>query len=199
MQIDLIFRLITLFVLVTVVSISVTYRHRAERQGGAMRSSEGRQLVVLLRLLGLVVLAPLIGYLIQPTWVEWARLGLPAGIRWLAAVVAVGLLPVFYWIFSSIGNNITPTQSTRHQHQLVTHGPYRWVRHPLYSFGFLLILALTVLTDLWWIAVAMLPPLVILLWRTPTEEARLLETFGDAYRAYMDQTGRFWPRLSRPS
>ncbi len=145
------------------------------------------------------MLAPLFAYLINPGWVAWARLDLPQWLRWLAAAVALGLLPIFYWIFSSIGNNISPTQSTRHHHQLVTHGPYRWVRHPLYSFGFLLILALTVLTDLWWIAVAMLPPLVILLWRTPIEEARLLETFGDAYRAYMHQTGRFWPRISRSS
>ena len=197
MQVELIFRLITLFVLITAPAISVTFRRRAERQGGAMRTTEGQRLVVLLRLLGLLVLAPVVGYLIHPSWVSWARLGLSEGIRWLAAAVALGLLPIFYWIFSSIGNNISPTQATRQDHQLVTHGPYRWVRHPLYSFGFVLVLALTLLTDLWWLAVAMLPPLAILLWRTPIEEARLVETFGDAYRAYMRQTGRFWPRISR--
>ena len=196
MQAELIFRLITLFVLVAAASIGVTFRLRAERKGGAMRTSEGQRLVVLLRLLGLLVLAPLVGYLIYPPMMSWARMGLPDGIRWLAAAIALGLVPIFYWIFSSIGDNISPTQATRQHHQLVTHGPYRWVRHPLYSVGFVLILALTLLTDLWWIAVAMLPPLVILLWRTPVEEARLTETFGDAYRAYMQQTGRFWPRLS---
>ena len=197
MQAEVVFRLITLIVLVAAASIGVTFRRRAERNGGAMRTAEGRRLVVLLRLLGLLVLAPLLGYLIHPPAMAWARLGLPEGIRWLAAAVALGLVPVFYWIFSSIGNNISPTQATRQGHQLVTHGPYRWVRHPLYSFGFLLILALTLLTDLWWLAVAMLPPLAILLWRTPVEEARLVETFGDAYRAYMRQTGRFWPRFAR--
>ena len=197
MQAELIFRLITLFVLVAAASIGVTFRLRAERKGGAMRTSEGQRLVVLLRLLGLLVLAPLVGYLIYPPMMSWARMGLPARICWLAAAIALGLVPIFYWIFSSIGNNISPTQATRQHHQLVTHGPYRWVRHPLYSFGFVLVLALTLLTDLWWLAVAMLPPLVILLWRTPVEEARLVETFGDAYRAYMRQTGRFWPRISR--
>ena len=196
MQAELIFRLITFFVLVAAASIGVTFRLRAERKGGAMRTSEGQRLVVLLRLLGLLVLAPLVGYLIYPPMMSWARMGLPDGIRLLAAAIALGLVPIFYWIFSSIGDNISPTQATRQHHQLVTHGPYRWVRHPLYSVGFVLILALTLLTDLWWIAVAMLPPLVILLWRTPVEEARLTETFGDAYRAYMQQTGRFWPRLS---
>jgi protein-S-isoprenylcysteine O-methyltransferase Ste14 len=192
------FRLITLFVLVVAISISVTFRRRAERQGGAMRSNEGQGLVVVLRLLGLLVLAPLFAYLVNPVWASWARLGLADGVRWLGAAAALGLLLVFYWIFASIGNNISPTQATRHNHQLVTDGPYRWVRHPLYSCGLVLILALTALTDLWWLAVAMLPPMLILLWRTRLEEARLIETFGDDYRTYMRQTGRFWPRLSRP-
>ncbi len=197
MDTELILRLIAFCVLVAAAAIGVTFRRRAEREGGAMRTDEGKRLVRLLRLLGLFVLAPLLAYLIHPPWMAWARLGLPEGIRWLAAAIALGLLPIFYWIFSSIGNNISPTQATRQHHQLVTHGPYRWVRHPLYSFGFVLVLALTLLTDLWWLAVAMLPPLAILLWRTPIEEARLVETFGDAYRAYMRQTGRFWPRISR--
>jgi protein-S-isoprenylcysteine O-methyltransferase Ste14 len=76
----------------------------------------------------------------------------------------------------------------------VTHGPYRWVRHPLYSLGFVLAICITLLTGLWWMAVTMALPLAILLWRTPTEEARLIETFGDDYRQYMKRTGRFLPR-----
>jgi protein-S-isoprenylcysteine O-methyltransferase Ste14 len=199
MQSELIFRLVTLFVLVAAASLSVSFRHRAEREGGAMRSGEGQRLVVILRLLGLIVLAPLFAYLINPDWVAWARLDLPQWLRWLATAVALGLLPILYWILASIGNNISPTQATRRNHQLVSNGPYRWVRHPLYSAATLLVLALTLLTGLWWLAAAMLPPLLILLWRTPIEETRLIETFGDDYRTYMQRTGRFWPRVSRSS
>lgn len=197
MESESIFRLITLFVLAAAASIGVTFRRRAEREGGVMRTNEGAKLVIILRLLGLLVLAPLICYLIHPAWVEWARFSPPEAIRWLAAIAALALLPLFYWIFVSIGNNISPTQATRRNHQLVTHGPYRWVRHPLYASGVLLIGALTLLSGLWWLAVAMLPPLAILLWRTPIEEARLVETFGDSYRAYMRSTGRFWPSVRR--
>ena len=197
METESIFRLITLFMLASVMAISVSFRRRAEREGGAMRTGEGQRLVIVLRLLGLIVLAPLLGYLINPGWVQWARFSPPEALRWLAAAGALALLPLFYWIFASIGNNISPTQATRRNHQLVIHGPYRWVRHPLYAGGVLLVAALTLLSGLWWLAVAMLPPLIILLWRTPIEEARLIETFGDAYRDYMRRTGRFWPSLHR--
>jgi protein-S-isoprenylcysteine O-methyltransferase Ste14 len=38
---------------------------------------------------------------------------------------------------------------------------------------------------------------VMLLVRLPTEEANLLDRFGDEYRDYMDRTGRFLPRPGR--
>jgi len=43
--------------------------------------------------------------------------------------------------------------------------------------------------------VGMITPLFILLLRTSKEEARLIETFGDEYREYMQRTGRFLPRM----
>jgi len=195
MNTEIIFRLIAFMVLAGAMSISIYFRHKAEKQGGRMRTAEGQGLVKLLRLYGLLVLLPLLGYLVNPDWVTWARVALPEWFRWLAAALALVCLPLVYWIFSSIGNNISPTQTTRERHQLVTHGPYHWVRHPLYTVGALLVLALSGLTALWWLAVALAPALAVLVWRTSTEEAHLIETFGDAYRDYMRRTGRFFPKL----
>lgn len=195
MNTETIFRLITAVVFFGAISISVYYRHQAEKQGGRMHTTEGQGLVKLLRLYGLLVLLPLFGYLINPAWVAWARVALPEWLRWLAAMLALACLPLVYWIFSSIGHNISPTQATRQNHQLITHGPYRWVRHPLYSVGSLMLLSLSILTAMWWLALALLPGLAALLWRTPKEEARLIETFGQAYKDYMHRTGRFFPKL----
>ncbi|MBM2850916.1 MAG: Isoprenylcysteine carboxylmethyltransferase family protein, partial [Anaerolineales bacterium] len=96
------FRLITVLLLAAALSISIYFRSRAEREGGRMRTSEGRGLVVVLRLLGLLVLLPLVGYLINPDWVAWARFDLPDWARWVAALVAFATIPLFYWIFASI-------------------------------------------------------------------------------------------------
>lgn len=196
MENEIAFRIATLLLLVAAVSISVSFRHKAEREGGAMERPEGRWLLLVLRLLALFALLPLLAWLINPTWVIWARFPAPDWLRWLAVAAAATMIPALYWMFHSLGLNISPTQATRQGHQLITHGPYRWIRHPLYSFGLIFFLALIVVTCLWSLAVGMLIPFALLMWRTPKEEARLVEKFGDDYRVYMQRTGRFFPRLS---
>jgi protein-S-isoprenylcysteine O-methyltransferase Ste14 len=195
MEYETSYRALTVMLLALIMGISIYYRHRADRSGKELRGDKGLKLVGLLRLLSLAVLLPLLGYLINPAWVAWARMDLPGWVRWLGAsgMLSAALLSV--WVFSSIGTNISPSHATREGHQLVTHGPYRWVRHPLYTTGMLAMLSLTLLTALWWISLAMLLPLAVLIWRTPREEQRLIEAFGDQYRAYMRRTGRFLPRL----
>ena len=81
---------------------------------------------------------------------------------------------------------------------LVTRGPYRFVRHPLYA---------SLLWMFYGASLAYLNPLAALettliflpgMWyRSNLEEAALLERFGDAYRAYRARTGRFLPRPGR--
>lgn len=192
---EAIFRLVATVVFVANLTISLYFRHRAERQGGQLNKAEGQRLLLPLRLLGLVGLLPLFGYMINPDWVAWARFDLPTWVRWGAAVLAIGTIPLIYAIFSTIGNNISPTEATRTNHRLITSGPYRWIRHPLYTFGALFIVALTLLTAIWWLGLTLLPGLLALFWRVRYEEANLIARFGDEYRAYMRRTGRFLPKL----
>jgi protein-S-isoprenylcysteine O-methyltransferase Ste14 len=100
-----------------------------------------------------------------------------------------------YWLFRSIGSGITPTSATRKAHQLVTSGPYRWIRHPLYTFGASLFIAFGVMADNWFIALLGILAFIAMAARTPKEEANLIEKFGDEYRSYMQRTGRFLPKL----
>ncbi|MBI5292547.1 MAG: isoprenylcysteine carboxylmethyltransferase family protein [Chloroflexi bacterium] len=197
MNTETVFRIITALLFITALFIGGSFRRKAEREGGALRTPAGNKWVVLLRLMALVVVLPLFGYWINPSWVAWARVALPDWPRWIATGVAVALLPMMVWVFTSIGKNISTSHDTRHGHVLVTHGPYRWVRHPLYSVGFLFAVALTVIAALWWLAVGMILPLFALLLRTGKEEEKLVEAFGDEYRDYMKRTGRFLPRLSQ--
>lgn len=191
---ELAFRLVTLLLLTAAFGISAYFRRKADREAGALDKSEGQGLLIILRLLALLILLPVLLYLVQPAWVTWARLPLPDWLRWAAAGVAAIMVPAFYWLFTSIGTNISPTQATRVGHRLVTAGPYRFIRHPLYTFGLIFFLAIAVLTAVWILAAGLLLVFPVLMWRTPREEARLIEEFGDDYRAYMQGTGRYLPR-----
>lgn len=192
---ELIFRLLALALLGAVMGVSVFYRHRAERQGGRQDRTTSRRTLVILRLSSLIAFAPLVAYIVNPAWVEWARLPLPLWARWLGFLLAAAAVPGLAWVFRTIGNNISPVETTREGHQLVTNGPYRFVRHPLYSLGTVFLVGMTLLTALWTLPVGLALPYVVLLRRTDREEANLIAAFGDDYRDYMARTGRFVPRF----
>ena len=102
---------------------------------------------------------------------------------------------VVVWMFRTLGRNLTDTVVTRKQHTLVTNGPYRWVRHPLYTLAALLGIASSLAAANWFFIVAGGLVFLLLAIRTRKEEENLLARFGDDYRTYMQRTGRFVPRL----
>ena len=91
--------------------------------------------------------------------------------------------------------NITDTVVTRRDHTLITDGPYRWIRHPLYTFGSLFFISLSLVTGIWLIPLLVIPTFAILIQRTSIEERALQERFGDEYLRYSKRTGRFFPRF----
>lgn len=194
-----IFRILAALVLFTGVGISSYFRRKADQATGetVSRRVDGNLMMTVIKLGGLLLwLTPLV-YLINPSWMAWSKIGLPDWIRWLG--IALGLLCVLgiYWLFSSIGSGITPTSATRKQHQLVTSGPYRWVRHPLYTVGCSLFISLGMIADNWFVALLGILTFIAMAIRTPKEEANLIEKFGDQYREYMRRTGRYFPKLSK--
>jgi protein-S-isoprenylcysteine O-methyltransferase Ste14 len=194
---ETIFRIAAGLILVSAVSISGYFRRRADRESGERiaRSADGPLFATIIRSAGLLLWLSPVAYIANPAWMAWAAAGLPDWARWLGAGLGVACVIGIYWLFSSIGRNITPTSATRAQHGLVTHGPYRWVRHPLYTIGSSFFIALGLVADNWFIALAGVLAFLVVALRTPKEEANLIQKFGDEYREYMRRTGRFLPKL----
>ncbi|MDQ2691849.1 MAG: isoprenylcysteine carboxylmethyltransferase family protein [Chloroflexota bacterium] len=194
-----IFRIVAAIILFTGIGISSYFRRRADRESGETisRKADGTAFMTIIRIGGLALwLSPLI-YLINPAWMAWSKIGLPEWVRWLGVVIGILCVLGIYWLFSSIGSGITPTSATRREHRLVTGGPYRWVRHPLYTVGSSMFVAFGMMADNWFIAALGLLAFIAMAMRTPREEANLIAKFGDEYREYMRQTGRFFPRLTK--
>ena len=192
-----IFRIVAAVILITGMGISTYFRRKADRESGEKlaRKADGNAMMIIIRIGGLILwLSPFV-YLINPSWMAWSKIGLPEWVRWLG--VAFGILCVLgiHWLFSSIGTGITPVSATRKEHKLVTSGPYRWVRHPLYTVGSSMFVAFGMMADNWFIGLLGVLAFIGMAIRTPKEEANLIEKFGDEYREYMKRTGRFLPRL----
>lgn len=196
---EIIFRILAAFILLTSMGISIYFRHKADKESGEKisRKVDGSAMMNVIKIGGLILwLCPFI-YLLNPAWMNWSKAGFSESIRWLG--VGMGILCAFgiYWLFSSIGNNISPTSATRKEHKLITSGPYRWVRHPLYTVGASMFIAFGMIANNWFIAALGALTFVLMAIRTPKEEASLIEKFGDEYREYMKHTGRFLPKLNR--
>jgi protein-S-isoprenylcysteine O-methyltransferase Ste14 len=105
-------------------------------------------------------------------------------------------LPLIVWVQQALGSNFSTTLHVREEHTLVTHGPYRWVRHPMYTVLYLHFISIFLLTQNWFIGGVFLVALTLIVGlRLKNEEATMVDKFGEAYRSYMLRTGRFLPRL----
>lgn len=194
---ETIFRLIFIAVFALSFSISAYHRHRARKQSGKIpRQAEGKLFVALRLLLALPLYLAMFAYMINPKWMAWSALVLPTWLRWLGAGLGLAMVPLLYWLFRSLGKNVSETVLTKESHELVTHGPYRWIRHPLYTVASLGIFALSLVAANWFMLLMILLIMMMLPALAAKEEAQLIEKFGNAYREYMQRTGRFLPRLN---
>jgi len=177
-------------------AVAATHRLRAQQERGTVsEKTENRVLYILLRGGGLLLWGSAIAYMLNPNWLAWATLPLPAVVRWTGAGVAAVGVVLAGAAARAIGSNVTRTVVTRNDHQLVTSGPYRYIRHPLYTAGLLLFVGLGLLAANIVILVLGVLAIVLVTLRLPQEEHHLIERFGDDYRDYMRATGRYLPRI----
>jgi protein-S-isoprenylcysteine O-methyltransferase Ste14 len=182
--------------LLATMSIGSYYRLQAAKTGERFdRRQEGIWLAIALRLAGLLTWLATVFYLIRPQAIAVGHLVLPDWLRWSGGVFGVAGVLLMYWTLANLGKNLTDTVSTRRDATLITRGPYCWVRHPFYVTAALLMLAAALLSANLLIAASGAMVILLLALRTPREEQRLIDKFGDDYRQYMAQTGRFFPKL----
>lgn len=194
---ETIFRILAALILFTGAGISIYFRRKADKETGEKisRNVDGTPMMLFIRIFGTVLwLSPLV-YLINPQWMAWSKIGLPDEIRWVGVGIGALCVPGIHWLFTSIGSGISPTSATRKEHELSTSGPYRWVRHPLYTVGSSFYISFGIMADNWFITAMGVLAFIAMAIRTPKEEANLIEKFGDKYREYMKRTGCFFPKL----
>ncbi len=142
------------------------------------------------------VLAPIL-YVFAPHWLDWSAFELPILLRWLGVVLGVISIILLAWVHQTLGKNWNVPGVVEEQQVLVTDGPYQWLRHPMYTAFALIALAYWLISTNWFIAFIGLAYRIVVVAKVGTEEAALIEKFGDSYRDYMKHTGCFLPHVLR--
>ena len=196
MQDEQTFRIILIVGFSILLPIGAYHRIKSQATGESLdRRQEGLFILLTLRPAGAAHWLGLITYMVSPSRMAWSSVTLPDELRWIGAGVGIVAGGLLIWTLRSLGKNLTDTVVTRKQHFLVTTGPYRWVRHPFYDSAALWVFANSLLAANWFLFVTGALVLALLIVRTRTEEEKLLARFGDVYRAYMERTGRFLPKI----
>jgi len=133
-------------------------------------------------------------WLVHPFLMQWSEVPLPEFMRWIGAGLGcIGALSTL-WVHCFLGENFSPYLHISEEHQLVTTGPYRFARHPMYASLYLLLIGISLLMANWFVFLSQVGVLtVLLIYRLPREEALILEVFGDEYQEYSERVGRFCP------
>jgi len=113
-------------------------------------------------------------------------------------VILLGLgLGLAVWARRHLGSNWSGIVTQKHGHELIRSGPYRCVRHPIYS-GLLLAMLGTAIAVGQWRALIGFPLIAMsLLLRLRTEERFMDETFGSEYASYRAEVPALIPRFIR--
>jgi protein-S-isoprenylcysteine O-methyltransferase Ste14 len=137
----------------------------------------------------------------------WLLFGWASGIAWLdgpafpvttaiaMSGVAITLAGVTFaiWARVMLGRNWSGVITVKEGHTLVRSGPYRFVRHPIYT-GMLTAVAGTALTHGSMRGVVALPFVALGFWlKTRTEEGFMVQEFGEDYRRYMHEVRALVP------
>ncbi|MGA2157641.1 MAG: isoprenylcysteine carboxylmethyltransferase family protein [Dehalococcoidia bacterium] len=159
-----------------------------------------------LHIVGLAFFAPfwfggIILYAIIPGWIMFLSISLPDWFRLIMVGVAALSIPFTLWGYRTLGKNWVHAleQSEFLQRKsvtLVTSGPYRYVRHPIYLGSFTFIITLALVAANWLVLLPALFIIALIDTQIGKEERMLIDRFGDEYREYMKRTPQLIPKLN---
>jgi protein-S-isoprenylcysteine O-methyltransferase Ste14 len=117
-------------------------------------------------------------------------------VQWIGVLLTAAGVAVAIWARWHLGANWSGVVTLKEGHELIRGGPYRTIRHPIYTGILLALLGTSVAVGevraLIAVAIAWLSFYV----KARREESFLAEEFGASFAEHRQQTGMFFPHLS---
>ena len=150
-------------------------------------------ILVFLAAIGMGII-PLI-YLVTD-WLTPFIFSIPMAFQFSGIFIYVVGLGFLFWVHLTLSHNWSPILEINKKHKLITHGPYKFIRHPLYLAFYIMVIGQWIATSNWFVGL-----FGFILWsifyfsRIEHEEKLMFNFFGKEYKKYMLKTGRLFPRF----
>jgi protein-S-isoprenylcysteine O-methyltransferase Ste14 len=179
--------------LASIVMVVIRAPHgQRSRSVPVVKSRKGPQELVLLTIAWVAFFLPLI-WIVKPVF-DFADYPLYL-VPFLLGVLCLALgLWLFHRSHVDLGKYWSITLEVREKHQLITHGIYRWVRHPMYLSLLIYSVGQALVLPNWMAGPSYGVAMVLMFaFRLGPEERIMLEEFGKDYEAYRATTKRLVP------
>lgn len=179
------------FMIILIIRKYFTAKHRKMNLSEDKKSLSD---IIFLALNGVGMIIPLV-YVFSSV-LDFADYPLPGWLLYPGAVLFLGASWLLWQSHYHLEKNWTQTLGIQKEHQLVTTGIYKYIRHPMYAAHILWALAQILMLPNF---IAGFSFMVVIiphyLSRYKNEEQMMIQRFGDQYKEYMTQSGRIFPRI----
>ncbi|MFH1308023.1 MAG: isoprenylcysteine carboxylmethyltransferase family protein [archaeon] len=115
------------------------------------------------------------------------------------SLIFIGSFLIF-WAHINLGENWSPVIEKKFykSKKLIRTGPYKYIRHPIYSASFVMLIGFVFLTANWFFTgIPLLILIAFYIYKIPKEEKSLVNNFGRKYKDYIKITGGIFPKLMK--
>jgi protein-S-isoprenylcysteine O-methyltransferase Ste14 len=137
---------------------------------------------------------------LYPCGFSWYDVRVPIP-EWIRLVGLIGMaisIPLSAWTYRALGGQFSSKLEVFVTHRIVQNGPYRYVRHPMYTALILCMVSTSLASTNVIVATISALAIIALLSRLKKEERMLLTCFQQTYYKYTTTTGALLPKLRLP-
>jgi protein-S-isoprenylcysteine O-methyltransferase Ste14 len=129
-------------------------------------------------------------------WLSPFNLSLPLRVRIVGAAGFALTILLYWWTHKTLGRYWSNILVIKEEHKLITDGPYKYVRHPMYSMFWMWVIFQGMLLANWLVWIVGIGTWSLAYFtRIDHEEQMMIDQFGKEYLEYMKKTNRLFPKF----